>query len=111
MLRMDNYARIWRASGEPSSPVYTPDPGTVPCELQPIGSTAAFELWGIELSEPSKLFGRVADWSSVQVGDRVEIGSGEMYAVRAPARLWQVGGAVSPIQHAVVLLERVRGAE
>lgn len=110
MLRLQHLARIQNPTGEPSSPAYSAWSDWLDCDVQPLTPSAAFEQWGIELAEPYKLFGRVEDWGSVQVNARVQIDD-EMFAVRATPRVWRGQHELSAVNHAVVLLERIRGAE
>lgn len=109
-MRLQHLARIQNPIGEPSSPAYSAWSDWLPCDLQPVTPAAAFEQWGIELAEPYRLFGRVGDWESATVNARVQV-DGKMFAIRATPRTWRGRNELTAVNHAVVLLERIRGAE
>lgn len=110
-MRMAHRVRVQIPMGEASSPDYGAWSDWLPCDLQPMTPSTAFEQWGLELNEPHRLFGRVADWESVPVNARVESEHNAIYAVRATPRVWRGTDVLTAINHAVVLLERIRGAE
>lgn len=104
MLRLTKTARIKRATGSPVAPAYDPPGDELRCDLQPLTQAVAFERWGVELREPYRLFGRLDDFSSVTVNDRIVADTTE-YAIAAPARVWRSGLVTD---HVELILEKIQ---
>lgn len=79
------------------------DSGTViQCMLMPTTATSAFEVWGLDVARPVRMYCSVSDSAKLAVGSRVAYGS-RSFVVRAPGI--KKFAKRARVDHTVALLE------